>query len=507
MIVLSFKFYFSRNASFGPGDHLTYSTLARNIVNDGVISHNSTLPATYFKLGHFPKVDVSQSHGVPYLLSGFFYLFGTSDFAAKSFSGLFFILSVIVLFLLGREKFDEKTAFMACLFYIFSGAMFPYIDIPLTEMFYVFLFLLSVTCLFGELTFIRILVFSILFFYLHLTRSSTLFYLPVFLCIIYVQSNKNKIFNVIFFLVAFALLLKSYGYFMLKYDPERDLNSATLNLLFFHDRNYFYEGFRALQFPDLWNQNPFLIIKSNLSFYISNYLKNIFEYVTLLARPDYLFASVFFLGPMIVFNKNNKNLIIFKLAIIAFLLCSIAGFSIGWPVVRYLIPVFPLITLIMSHYYLNELNNSENSNFKKMLVKALIGLQFGTFLVGMGSFYLSTKKLDNYSEFKNYSQKLFLKNEVLISNLPDVISWYADRKTIFFPNSFNDVRVLAGKFQEIKGIVITSDVFGSSENLSLNNDWKDLIKNKSEFIEGTSFKLVKIFSFASGKTMLIYKRI
>lgn len=109
------------------GDAMEYAEIGRNILRGKGFYTNSlyTIRLPFSHKAPFPSLR--RPPFLPLLLAGSFSLFGVSDLSVVFVTGLFFILTIPVIYVLSLKMFDRKdVAILTSLFYTFNNCAIFY---------------------------------------------------------------------------------------------------------------------------------------------------------------------------------------------------------------------------------------------------------------------------------------------------------------------------------------------------------------------------------------------
>lgn len=152
--------------------------------------------------GSLPYKDFFFSHPPLqiYTLASLFKVFGTSIFVGKLLPLITSSLNIILVFLISKSFFDEKTGFLASVFYIIFPAFLSFSLIEYGMLPTVFFFLLSFYLLIKDKPLLSASSLAIACMF----RYNAIFYLPLFL-MFYKKKEIKKFF--IYFLIVFSAVL------------------------------------------------------------------------------------------------------------------------------------------------------------------------------------------------------------------------------------------------------------------------------------------------------------
>ena len=253
------------------------------------------------------------------------------------------------------------------------------------------------------------------------------------------------------------------------------------------DKSLWYFGLRSIETPAEW-LDPTKYLFENYQFYIKKYAATLYTLYLKTHGANYLFSgSIIFWAYLLIQSKNiNEN--IFRLFTTGIFALLILGFSIGWPIERYLLPIVPFLLIAISAYAVPRI-----TSFKKsyILIILLIGMQTPWFGFLVKDLYVHGDKV-NYAELGKFVKNNTKDGDIIISNTPGLVGWYSNRRSILYPNSISDIQSLNNINPNINTIVLTEDLqrlFRNGDNQGL---WDYIYVNRVEKI-GDGFCLIDIF--------------
>lgn len=224
--VVWYSYYKTSFSSLVLNDAMDYASISRNILRgEGLISSYIT-PLGLANIKGLPHHDLWRAPFWPIVLSFFLKFFGNTDQAVAIGTGFFYIIGSVMVFLLGRELFDETIGITSAFIYIFSAQNLDYSVSGMTEAFSVFMMLLTVYLLVASWTQNKWgdVLAGLAAGLFYLTRYNALLFIPfmaVFLWFrrhtdgpaVYGKNHKNthpRFWKVVRFLTSFVIVISPW---------------------------------------------------------------------------------------------------------------------------------------------------------------------------------------------------------------------------------------------------------------------------------------------------------
>jgi hypothetical protein len=472
-----------------PGDTLTYSMLARNIVSGNGIAHDTAKTLEVATLGHFPEHDVLQPPFWPIILSLSFFIFGVSDLVIVLSSSFFYWLLIPLVYFLARKMFNERVALFSTVLTIFNFSLLKYSTSGLTEMFFTFLVTFSFFLIYRSEKRKDFVFIGFLLGIAYMTRSQAIFFVPGIVLFIFLFRKNNKYQNILIFLTVFFLSLMP---FVIRehIHSEGTILSEGLIVLQSDDRNKveLYDQFRNLQFKGD-EVNPLAYAMEHPLFVIDKFFYNGFEsYKSIfpgLLSP--FIIALFFANTLIVTKEKRTQEI--KVLVILLLISTLVGSSLVASRARHLLSLLPIIIIFGTSFLISAYDRLDvKRTYKKIILATLILL----LILPLPAYFLKTSAIKMQTErktpgidiFKYYFAKDMLqkhtkKGDVIITNNHSITGWYGDRKAILFPLRVADIDTIDQNYVSIGGIFLES---GQMAMWSPSNEWWDILKNQPETV-------------------------
>ena len=138
-------FFTTGFSSIGPSiDGCSYSASARSILRGEGLVRGWSWPSEFITVTPGKPVEQAHAQGVeanylwPLVLAFFFLIHGVSDKTTALACGFFFVATVPLLFLSGRQLFGQRAAHLAAALATFNAVLLSYTVTGLTESFFIF---------------------------------------------------------------------------------------------------------------------------------------------------------------------------------------------------------------------------------------------------------------------------------------------------------------------------------------------------------------------------------
>lgn len=495
------------------GDCLSYASVSRSIVEGLGIYQNSYPPVGLAQLGHYPSADFTQSLGLPLFQAIFFKIFGARDWVAAMVSCLTMVGWISVAGLLARRFLTTKaTLGLFFIVLVFNPFLLPYSISGLTEPLFalvlvsaIFVYLKnpsSVFCAFG---------FGALLACCHLVRSTTLFYWPAFIYLLFV-AEKNPRFSKSHLALIFGFVLVQIPLFIRsKMALEHNIFISLPQAVFLDlDHDYFIRILRSVD-PFVLKQDLLPYVLEHASDYIFRTLRNLGSLLYHLLIRDWGLNFIFlpFVGSFFLRFQRREEHVFVRFTQILFI-CSLGGFSIAWPITRYFYPIVPFVGIVAIMVLVQvaakmferraELRTRFIYAFAAMAVLITLGVQLKIMRAN------DWKRLEfKWAYLPEFIDRNLPEGASIVTNIPDLVSWHggAHRKAILFPNTLEDLATIDSKFVKVDGILITDDVNGLS-TITSEDPWNMILRDpQNTKIPG--FVLAEVYDQKKSRAVL-FKR-
>jgi len=367
---------------------------------------------------------------IPLVYSFFFLIFGPSLAVAKSVVAFFALLTLLVVYVMGR-KFNIYFGFFSALLLLsittFShSSMLAYVEIPIAFFSILFIYLLLNLKIKSSRFIFDSFIIGIMLAFSYYTKFSGLFLLFVLFlyCLILFLYKRDKQYIKLFFISLLGFL------FILS--PFIIRNLVLYNYPFFEGLNFFFKSpeytMSAEWIPEA---TKLLSLPSvNLGAYISVF--------GLLALIFFILGSSWFLSNFGSNLKESYFLFLLLLPTIFFLiifnLANITGILITDP--RYLSIIFPQISLL-GGFFLWKIKE-KNKYFLMFLIPIMIFAIFSGVTVAQGT-SVSQRYPDDYIEALKWLKTNTPQDSIIFTAYGGSVDYFAERRIIWTINEFPDI--------------------------------------------------------------------
>jgi hypothetical protein len=507
-------FKMERYISFS--DSAKYADIAKNIVNGEGYLRSFTFFSGIKSDANFNLSWVADwpPPFVPISIAFMFKIFGISDLSIRLTTLLFFVLTIVFVYLLAKKHYGYTAGLLSLIAVGFNYDMLKYSLSGGTEIIFIFeivlgYYLLSLNKRWSNFT---VLIVSVL---MYLTRPQYFIFCIGFLIYYLFRYFMFKKAVAILSLVALSWIfvdilflssgVNSYYYSVLEFakyglsstnasDQLRGLGSNfSLSTVIVRLLYTLYNFYKAL--PDILN--PYLFV-----FYCLAMIRLVISFVKRrLMDKDYFVASSLFSTLLLVFVT-----------------------ALTVPFYRYLHPVIPLVyvvsigTLVSIVKSLtkglsleNKSNYFEFFSFVLIIVFAVINTLGIVFLDSRSiSLNRNFDKAPIYVEMSYKLKEITNKDMVIVTNLDTWGSWYGERKTIWFPV---EPEMILPVSDNNEAIYLTSYKM-DDENYYMTKKWREIFydpENQTilpdyKFVGEYEFKAEDNYERENGRSVLLIKK-
>jgi 4-amino-4-deoxy-L-arabinose transferase-like glycosyltransferase len=487
---LAFSKIFSERKINPFSDLWDYAQQGRELYRGHGFTSLFTYPVVlpYEKDGHF--YNLWRPPLYPYLVSqSFRFTNGPSIHALIYLTGLFYILTVILVTLITETIFDKHIAWMAGFFYAvsmlalqagISGLSEPVFTFILTLFFFQYYQLI---CQKHHRT-RNYIGMGILFGLGWLLRGEMIFFViptPYFLW----RDDPSKIKLGVFLFLSLIVLLMCPWWIRNYYLTGNPFFNMSTDLFVMFTPSYpGWSWFRFLDKPmsilNFLITHPSEIARKFIFLLIHNFRNLLYLH--------FLFVSLFFISFIKVYSIPLRKFRVFVgMNLIFYIFCL----SFLESEIRFFLCFLPTITIFGTEVLIRW---CAQINFSKTFFKQGLLFTISLFLI-LPALYWGITESSNKAEGRKQDSEIFqfvsqytAKESVLVIDIPDQLAFYSDRHTIWLP-SINDLPIIQKKYAKINGILITPAIQPLHTDMELNK-WEEIFRNHDSI---TGFELVRIF--------------
>lgn len=471
-------------------DSAKFADIAKNLIND--LGYGNTFSFWSANIFERIKTQIFSSPWVPpamsYSIAAFFKIFGVGDFAVIATSFLYFILTLVFVYLLGKKIFNSKlVGILSTLIVGFSYDLIHYATNGASES--PFIFEIVAASYFASIkkrwaSAVTILLLILMYF----TRPQAFIYIAgivLYWLLISFKFKKALIYfgaiSVVGFLVDYFVLMPLSGKSFLYSIIGRGIGSS------FSQTSVASDALRGAT----------SVVEGGISQTLKNIFYNLYNFYKLLPQimSPYLFG-IFMIG--LFFKSKNKTVSSFKIASTFMVVVTFLVTAASIPFFRYLHPIIPLVyiiatgTLVEIISKFGILDSKQISSSKSQIQNKRFTIIASTFLIllfGVGQ-TIGVLILDSRFEAKTHNvgkppvyvelSKILKENtetnDIVVTNLDTWGSWYGERKTVWFPIEPKQIIDLATGEIPFDAIYLTSYLI-NDPNYYMGEGWRMIFEN------------------------------
>lgn len=469
---------------FFRNDNHEYCQIARNFYEGNGYSTSVLRPIAYKFFDTLPQPEVTRLPIYPFFLSLFFHIFGPNDLTVVLFNSLFYITLTVFAFLVAFEL--SKNVFISLVAALMTASMESFFRDTITaepNIFYTTLFLL--------------------FIYVYLKFPRKIFLHGIFLAVLYL-ARPNTLFVLIGFFIALFISKKNWGE---RFSASFHLSAGfIIGLIPYMIRNYMVIGKPLFS---LYKYSLLLLTEGFPSYTIWTMIPNVdpiayaISHPSEMAQKSYHFFNFllddfldvykpFFLllvGIGFFLPLNNSRLKFLKLMIIAgFISQTILLLPVG-PAAYYYLFFFPLIITLALMPALEYLK-------KYAPVVCLCAL--AVFLYTTVPYWKSPKPANPFPTIGKQVAGLTDKKDIILTDIPWEIAWYANRKTIWLTYDLDTLKTISRTLKP-KYILLTGRFYAPYKD----NLWPRVAQSR-EFALNIGYRLINFIELEDRSIALFY---
>lgn len=469
-------------------DSHDYAQLAKNVNEGNGYSTSVLRPLAYRFFKTLPQPEITRMIGYPYILGLSFKMFGQSDFTVVLFNGVFFVALILLVYLLAYELSGNTVIsliaalLVSCMKCFLDHSLQAEPNIMYSSLYVAFFyFYIKHPC--------RPLIYGIMLGLLHLVRANTQFVFLAFF-LLYIFHGKENIKGRL--LDAGKL---SAG-FLIGITPHLLRNYIIIGNPFFSLYGYSFLLFTK-SFPtySVWTQisdvNPIMFVISHPGEMI---LKSYYWFVMLIEKSMGFYNPVVLLLTGITFFmpvKNPQLRFLRIVTVVAIIVQTILLLPMG-PVPYYYMFFFTIIIII-------SVINVDDYLKKYSRIGLLLGLI--VFVVTAIPYWKSPKPINPFISMGEQVKKLTNKDDLILTDMPWELAWYADRKAIWLPYDLDTLKTIS-KTLKPSYVILSGKMYVPYKDMI----WMRML-NDSKYAKSIGYRLGSVISFQNAPIALMYKAI
>lgn len=476
--------YYTKNfTGLLPTDTYRYAAIARNILTgDGFVE--SQIWPVRFVYDSEPPFHVNRIPPLqPFLIAASFKLFGTSEASSAIVSGIFYVLTAFLTFLILNHLFPHRSKWLiltVLVLLLFDPTLLRYSISGLTELTFCFFLLFSLYAILKGISKYHLLFAGVLYGFAYLTRPEALIYtLPISVFLFFFH-NKNWQFSA-YFLLSFVLSLLPY--LIWRYitfgNPFFELNTY---LLLRHTITFPGE----IAVSSLNDISPISYILTHPAVIFKKFLDGLLNaYFRVLYTTNPYVMVLFIAGSyrIITYKMSISEIrvkllfLLYALFLISILFSSFTSYKEN---IRFLVPFIPLIIIYSTEPALYSINKAfPNRNLNTFIIMAFVFFiisptLYSHFHHGKVEDYRESAKLFEYRKLGNWIRHTTEKDDFVITNLPQEIAWYSDRHCIGLPVSSEVIQTIDKDIVNISAVLLSS-IRRLDLSVPFNSKWNDVL--------------------------------
>lgn len=505
--------FFTKNYyGLGYPDAFQYASIARNLINRAGYLVNMTTPFNVAHMGDDLFYPVMSAPLFPIIIFIFYKIFGVREVIPVVISGIFFILSIIPVYLISNKLFGKTAAVIISVAFIVNPTILEFSILGITE-----------------LTFVFFVLFSFLFLILYLKNNDCFYY--CFLSGVSLGvASLARVNGMVFALLMAGLLFFKIGvnknktvFLFILGISLMQIPSIILHVYYkyptFSGRYFMYgAGVDTRQYPALTIMrmlnplNSWQYICIYPIDYVKKYISNIIFYCRNIMGMIYPLFSLGFIFGLLNIKKNIAgNILLIIALLISF---HILLLSYSYALIRYFVIFIPLVIILGLGVLFDYYRGMTNRIIKKVALFLIMLFLFNYIYYSciniLGNLPNSHVSFESVNQQKAIGE--FIKNNTgeydIIATDYLSIMWYGDRKTLFLPISFQELDTIDKKYRPINAILLSASSLTNRQEISTGigqkmAEWRKIIDNHPKILG--EYKLIKA-GFIKGEKIVFYKK-
>lgn len=413
-----------------------------------------------------------------YVLSVSFKLFGINDTSIVLTSFIFFILSIVFVFLLTKRYSGTTTALLAASATAFDIRLIEYATNGASESMFIFEIVLIAYLISIKNKWVNLFAFAVMFL-MYFTRPQAFLYILGLILFYLLNNFKIKKALLLFVIISFGGIVADYfilsqlnGQFFLYSVLKRGVD-ASLGYIGSNASNALRGNRISIDI---------LALLKKLLYNLYNFYKAIPEIIN-----PYLF-TLFVIG--IVRKKSPFNTFVAITMVLSFVVTALTI-----PFYRYLHPMIPLVYVVAMVTLSEILTKIKFSKLTLTIITIIfcVGQTLGILI--LDSRFTNTQvnkdKPPIYAVMSSKLEEITNKNDLILTNLDTWGSWYGNRKTVWFPV---DPKTIIYSKNQIDSIYLTSYKI-NDDNYFMSDEWKEIFLNPKTQAILENYKFVAEYKF------------
>lgn len=483
-------------------DGAKFALIARNLH----LGNGFTTDFTFWGNNFYETGGISIA--LPYIMSFFMRLFGTTDFSVIAFSFTFYLLIIVSTYLLANKIFGKLAGLLSAIAVAANYNFIDYATSGAAELLFTFEIIISAYLLSFKKWWINALGFLMLGIMYFSRPQAIIFIAGLFLywLILKIGLKKALIYSICLGVIGYFVDTKIIYPLSFKYPVTPIFMRGLQSILTYSSSMAVSDGLRGAVGSTLTTMDVLKKVFYNLY--------NFYKAMPEIMNP-YLFA-LFVIGFFRLNFKDEKSSYYIATVFMATLTFLVTALTI--PFYRYLHPVVPLIYIGAVGTLVEIVREFVNRRKLTVLISTFlifffcVGQTLGILILD-SRFEKNTHNIGKAPIYAVMSWKLKEitgKDDTVLTNLDTWGSWYGERKTIWFPLKPEMILPVENK---IDYIYLTSYKM-NDDNYYMGKEWREIFENPKKqkvlpdylYVGEYMFKAEDNYQREDGKAVLL-KRI
>lgn len=335
----------------------------------------------------------------PLAITPFFWIFGSSEFVARSVSAIFGILGVAVIYFLGKKLYSRDLGLYSALILIANPMHWFYSSKAMVEGIFIFLIILFLYTFYSSFKDRRYLIPSVVLLVLIFLTKYTGIVVSLFF-VLFILLWKRDLLKSKYLYLSFALAL-------LVLTPWMAFNLRVYG-----------EPLEAVGY----------LFGKNVEAAEANVMLNMYTfYIFVVVIESALFLPFMLAGFYFMFRDRDRNFFPFILFFILFMI-SLSTLSVKRP--RYLLPVLPVLTIATAYCFMKLRKYKLGGiKFERYVIPLLVVLVIGSGVITVYGFenYPRSHRFKLIPEAGKYLQENCMDKKIY-SNVYNYVWWYTHKE-------------------------------------------------------------------------------